>query len=99
MKAECSVIDYMKVVAGEEATGPDRHKDGAFTFALNIVSDIREYGMTATDVEILHSLVDSICSDGHGALLSLIRSNCPDCEICAALVKRMDTKRGPVLKK
>ncbi|MCF8199868.1 MAG: hypothetical protein K9J42_13975 [Sulfuritalea sp.] len=92
MKAECSAIEYMKVAASEEASGPDRDKCGAFTCALNIVSDIREYGMTSTDVEILHSLVDSICTDGHSALLSLIRSNSPVCEICEALAKRMDAK-------
>ncbi|MCF8198909.1 MAG: hypothetical protein K9J42_09100 [Sulfuritalea sp.] len=94
MKSDCAAIQYMTMVAGEEASRFPKKQEGTFTSALNIILDIQEYGMTPTDAEILHGLVDSICSDGHGALRSLIRAEAPDCEVCAALAKRMDINQA-----
>lgn len=94
MKSDCAAIQYMTMVATEEASSFPRKQEGTFTWALNIVSDIREYGMTPIAAEVLHGLVDSICSDGHEALLSLIQAEAPNCEICSSLAARMDINRA-----
>lgn len=95
---ECVAIQYMKTANAEEASRPARYQDGIFTSALNVISDIQEYEMTPMDIEVLHMLIDFICAEGHGELRSLIYAEAPNCEICAALVARMDSNQARDLK-
>lgn len=90
MKSECVTIQYLKQLS---AAGKSMDSAGpvsiAAASALKIISDIKEYRMTETDMECLHMLVDTIFQKGHGQLLPHLREGAPDCNICSTLAARM----------
>lgn len=94
IKTECAAVQYMKRVVAEEAARSTKNEDCIFTSVLNVIADMREYEMTAMDIEVLHMLIEFITKEGHESLLPLIRADAPGCEICAALTARMDIKRA-----
>lgn len=84
-----------KVDGRKHATTSDSRRGGGATSALKIISDIREFRMTAIDVECLHWLVDDLVRQGQTVLLSQLQAGAPDCEICEALATRMDLQLPP----
>lgn len=84
MASECKMIRYLRELA-ERKKDCDVGLAIAAEAALNIVADLRENFMTDRDAAILHLLVDEIRKSGHEALLGLLHSGVPDCDICAAL--------------
>jgi hypothetical protein len=84
--SECATIEYLQRLSSPAT--PVAHAASA---SLNIIADVREFEMTATDLKCLHDLVDAIVQEGHGILLSHLLESTPDCAICAALAQRMAT--------
>lgn len=92
MSSECTTIQYL-----QRLSAPATPLAEAASASLNIISDVREFKMTALDIACLHDLVDAIISEGHERLLAHLLEGMPDCDICAALAQRMAAHktRGP----
>jgi hypothetical protein len=88
MNSNCTTIQYLTKAAANET-------DAAYSvapYALKIISDIREYEMTAMNVEYLDWIVDALVQQGHEILLSHLQAGIPDCAICEALVMRISLR-------
>jgi hypothetical protein len=54
-----------------------------------IISDIQEEGMTGLDIEMLHSILEPIFDESGASLFEHLIEGAPDCDICAAIKKRI----------
>ncbi len=88
MSPTCRVIAHlMDIASGREAA--DKHMKGVAVSALAIVEDMEEDGITDSGLEYFILLADGVLRMGNESLSVYIQDGTPDCEICAALIKRM----------
>ena len=94
MESECNTIRYLKRLSAPDAS-VDQGVGAIAASTLKIIEDARESSMTNQDLDYLHILVDCICLEGHEILAAHLRDGVPDCDICAALVKHMESPLPP----
>lgn len=88
MAKECAMITYLRELAQRDGID-NRGTAIAADVALRIIADVRENHLTDMDAESIHMLVDDIYKSGHEILLAELQRDMADCDICAALVSRM----------
>ncbi|MDP2826197.1 MAG: hypothetical protein Q8O52_26355 [Sulfuritalea sp.] len=93
-KGERPVIPVCKIVAclHEIAAGHgavDGFTKGIASNALAIVEDMEEDGITELGLRYFLLFADEIVLVGNVSLHTYLQDGAPDCEICAALMKRM----------
>lgn len=77
----------MDIASGRAAT--DEEMKGVAVCALAIVEDMEEDGITDSGLEYFTLLADGVLRMGNDSLRAYIQDETPDCEICAALKKRI----------
>ncbi len=86
--ADCKTIVALKNIARSS------HDAGLSLCAeriLAIIQDTAEESMTDYDLESLSSLVDAVFSESHLEVLDHLKDGVPDCEVCAALHRKMNS--------
>lgn len=86
MNCGCATVRTLKQLAD---ASPDPHMAGAAAASLAIIADVHEAAMSGLDIALLHDLVDAIHHEGQLGMLKHLRTDAPDCRVCAALALRM----------
>ena len=85
MRSDCRAVRYLQRFLSP-TDSPDPSLASTAQSVLRIAADIESKEIvSATDLRFLRELLEALCREGLTDLVAHLRTDAPDCEICAAL--------------